>query len=103
MRESFFAEHCGADEDLRREVESLFSFENSSEFRKYTALYKSCMKKFIILTGGAIVILISGFFAYRTFFRMRCSAPSISISANWMRRRQLNFVKARAITRGSSA
>ncbi|MBA4123792.1 MAG: protein kinase [Acidobacteria bacterium] len=28
-RESFFREHCGADENLRREVESLLSFENT--------------------------------------------------------------------------
>ncbi|MEP7037449.1 MAG: serine/threonine-protein kinase, partial [Acidobacteriota bacterium] len=31
MRESFIKNHCGADADLRREVESLLSFENSSE------------------------------------------------------------------------
>ncbi len=30
MRESFFAQHCGADAELRREVESLLSFEKSS-------------------------------------------------------------------------
>ncbi|MBA4123793.1 MAG: protein kinase [Acidobacteria bacterium] len=30
-RESFFREHCGADENLRREVESLLSFENTSD------------------------------------------------------------------------
>jgi len=30
-RESFFREHCGADENLRLEVESLLSFENSSD------------------------------------------------------------------------
>ena len=29
QREIFFREHCGADEDLRREVESLLSFENT--------------------------------------------------------------------------
>ncbi len=28
-RESFFKDHCGADEDLRHEVESLLSFENT--------------------------------------------------------------------------
>ncbi len=30
-RESFFRKHCGADENLRREVESLLSFENASD------------------------------------------------------------------------
>ena len=30
-RESFFKEYCGADEDLRGEVESLLSFENASD------------------------------------------------------------------------
>ena len=30
-RESFFREHCGADENLRREVESLLAFEESSD------------------------------------------------------------------------
>jgi len=28
-RESFFKVHCGADENLRREVESLLAFENT--------------------------------------------------------------------------
>ena len=28
-RESFFAEHCGVDENLRREVESLLAFEKT--------------------------------------------------------------------------
>ena len=31
QREIFFREHCGADENLRREVESLLSFEESSD------------------------------------------------------------------------
>ena len=30
-REIFFREHCGADENLRREVESLLSFEESTD------------------------------------------------------------------------
>ena len=30
-REAFFNESCGADEDLRREVESLLSFEESTD------------------------------------------------------------------------
>ncbi len=30
-RESFFKEHCGEDENLRREVEFLLSFENASD------------------------------------------------------------------------
>jgi hypothetical protein len=29
QREAFFKESCGADENLRREVESLLSFENT--------------------------------------------------------------------------